>query len=151
MIRLLLVDDHKMMRQALHMALMEEPDIEIVGEADDGATAIRQSSILLPTVIIMDVAMPGIDGIEATRRIVFEHPGIRVLAFSMDDDPCSVARMLAAGAAGFVAKGCECDDLLLGIRTVAAGNPYFCREMAGTPAPLDMRSHSGLRIHPNVC
>jgi len=134
MIRLLLVDDHIMMRQGLHQALAGEPDIEIVGEAGDGAEAIRLVRALLPTVIVMDIAMPGIDGIEATRSIVVEHPGMRVLAFSMNADPRSVARMLAAGASGYVTKSSESDELRQGIRSIATGEPFLCWEVSGALA-----------------
>jgi len=136
MIRLLLVDDHPIMRQGLHQALAKESDIEIVGEAGDGAEAIRLASILLPTVIVMDIAMPGIGGIEATRLIVAEHPRMRVLAYSMNHDSRSVARMLAAGASGYVTKWSEYDELLQGIRSIATGEPFLCREVSGALSPM---------------
>lgn len=136
MIRLLVVDDHPIIRQGLHQALAAEPDIEIVGEASDGAEAIRLAAILLPTVIVMDIAMPGIGGIEATQLIVAEHPGMRVLAYSVNDDPRSVARILAAGASGYVTKWSEYDELLQGIRCIATGGSFLCRKVVGALAPM---------------
>lgn len=145
MIRLLLVDDHPIMRQVVHQALAEEPDIEIVGEAGDGAEAIRLASILLPTVIVMDIAMPGIGGIAATRLIVAEHPGMRVLAYSMNDDPRSVARMLGAGASGYVTKWSEYDELLQGIRCIATGKSFLCPKVVGALDPMGYIHATALR------
>lgn len=145
MIRLLLVDDHIMMRQGLRQALAGEPDIEIVGEAGDGAEAIRLVRALLQTVIVMDIAMPGINGIEVTRSIVAERPGMRVLAFSMNHDPRSVARMLAAGVSGYVTKCSEYDELLQGIRSIATGKLFLCREVLGALSPMRYIHAAGLK------
>jgi DNA-binding NarL/FixJ family response regulator len=130
MIRLLLVDDHKVVREALRSVLEREPDIEVVGEAGDGKAALALARELSPDVIMMDIAMPGIDGIEATSRIVAENPGIRVLALSTHFDRRIVTQMLEAGAVGYVNKAAGRDEMLQGIRTVAAGKPYLCQEIA---------------------
>ena len=130
MIRLLLADDHKVVREALRSVLEVEPDIEVVGEAGDGAAALQLVRALLPCVVVMDIVMPGIDGIEATRRIVAETPGVRVLALSTHFDRRIVAQMLEAGAIGYVVKSAGRAELLQGIRSVAAGKPYLCQEIA---------------------
>lgn len=130
MIRLLLADDHKIVREALRSVLDVELDIEVVGEAGDGEEALLLVRALVPTVVVMDIAMPGIDGIEATRRIVAERPDMRVLALSTHFDRRIVTQMLEAGALGYVAKAAGRDELLQGIRSVAAGKPYLCQEIA---------------------
>lgn len=130
MIRLLVVDDHKVVREALCSVLERETDIEVVGQAGDGEMALELVAKLMPELVLMDIAMPGISGIEATRRIHAENPGVRVLALSTYFDRRVVTQMLEAGAAGFVNKAVGRDELLQGIRAVAAGKPYLCQEIA---------------------
>lgn len=130
MIRLLVVDDHKVVREALCSVLEREADIAVAGQAGDGETALALVSRLLPDVVLMDIAMPGISGIEATRQISIETPGVRVLALSTYFDRRVVTQMLEAGAAGFVNKAVGRDELLQGIRAVASGKPYLCQEIA---------------------
>lgn len=130
MIRLLLVDDHKIVREALSSVLEREPDIAVVGQAGDGETALQLVAELMPQVVLMDIAMPGISGIEATRQIVAKFAGVNVLALSTYFDRRIVTQMLEAGAGGFVNKAAGRDELLQGIRAVAAGKPYLCQEIA---------------------
>jgi two-component system NarL family response regulator len=130
MIRLLLVDDHKIVREALCSVLEREPDITVVGQAGDGETALVLVAQLLPQVVLMDIAMPGISGIEATRRIVAAYAGVNVLALSTYFDRRIVTQMLEAGAGGFVNKTAGRDELLQGIRSVAYGKHYLCQEIA---------------------
>ncbi|MCX7172132.1 MAG: response regulator transcription factor [Proteobacteria bacterium] len=130
MIRLLLVDDHKIVREALCSVLEREPDIAVVGQAGDGETALALVAELMPQVVLMDIAMPGISGIEATRQIVAEFAGVNVLALSTYFDRRIVTQMLEAGAGGFVNKAAGRDELLQGIRAVVAGKPYLCQEIA---------------------
>ena len=129
MIRLLLADDHNVVREALRAALEKEPDIEVVGEADTGEKALVLVRELSPDVVVMDIAMPGINGIDATRLIVAESPA-RVLALSTHFDRRFVVQMLEAGAIGYVSKSAGRGELLLGIRAAAAGKPYLCQEIA---------------------
>lgn len=130
MIRVMLVDDHKMVREALCAVLEREADIEVVGQAGDGGTALDLVGSLSPQVIIMDIALPDISGIEATRRVLAQQPGVRVLALSTYFDRRVVTQMLEAGATGYVNKAAGRDELLLGIRSLAEGKPYLCQEIA---------------------
>lgn len=130
MIRLLLVDDHKIVREALSSVLEREPDISVVGQAGDGETALVMVAELLPNLVLMDIAMPGISGIEVTRQIVSEYKEVNVLALSTYFDRRIVTQMLEAGAVGFVNKAAGRDELLQGIRAVVAGKPYLCQEIA---------------------
>ena len=130
MIRLLLVDDHKIVREALCSVLEREPDIEVLGQAGDGETALVLVAELLPNLVLMDIALPGINGIEVTRRIVSAYPEVNVLALSTYFDRRIVTQMLEAGAVGFVNKAAGRDELLQGIRAVVAGRPYLCQEIA---------------------
>ncbi|MFA7270247.1 MAG: response regulator transcription factor [Sterolibacterium sp.] len=130
MIRLLLVDDHKIVREALCSVLEREPDISVVGQAGDGETALVLVAELLPNVVLMDIAMPGISGIEVTHRIMSAYTEVNVLALSTYFDRRIVTQMLEAGAVGFVNKAAGRDELLQGIRAVVAGKPYLCQEIA---------------------
>jgi len=118
-IRILVVDDHDIVREGLVGLLDHAADIEVVGEAGSGQEAIDLARDLRPDVIVMDVSMPGMDGIEATRRITAECPGIRVVGLSMHDGDSVVRRMRDAGAAAYVTKGGPADDLLDAVRSVA--------------------------------
>lgn len=129
MIRVLLADDHKIMREALRSVLEQEPDLSIVGEACDGEAALSLARELAPTVVVMDISMPGVDGIEAMRRIGVESPDVRVLALSSHFDRRVITQMLEAGAAGYVSKAAGRDELVQGIRSVAAGKPFLCQEI----------------------
>ena len=125
MIRLLLADDHSMMRQGLSGLLAGEDDMQIVAECADGAGAVELALDLGPDVVIMDVGMPTLNGIEATKRIVTERPDIRVLVLTTYDDAQTVDRALRAGARGFVLKGAGVETLCVAIRAVARGEVYL--------------------------
>jgi DNA-binding NarL/FixJ family response regulator len=121
-IRLLLVDDQSMVRAGLRMLLGDEPDFEVVAEAGDGQEAVRQAARCRPSVVLMDIRMPRMDGLEATRRILADDPGARVLiltTFGLDD---YVYEALRAGASGFVLKDDPPEHLVAAVRTVAAGD-----------------------------
>ena len=129
-IRLVLVDDHAIVRTGLRMLFASEPDITIVGEADSGAEALELVQELRPDVIVMDVAMPGMSGIEATRRIKEMEPDAAVLALTMHEDEEYFFEMINAGASGYVPKRAAPDDLLAAIRVVAQGNVFLHATLA---------------------
>ena len=130
-IRILLADDHKIMREGLCSLLEKEDDMEIVGQAEDGRRAILLAGELQPDVVVMDVAMPGQSGVEATRRILEESSNVRVIALSMHADRPYVARMLEAGASGYLLKDCAFEELIAAIRTVVAHGTYLSPKIAG--------------------
>ena len=115
-VRVLLADDHTMMRQVLASTLEHEADIEVVGEASNGLEVLDLCRTMRPDVVIMDLSMPIMDGIEATRRIATELPGIRVIALSMFDDPSDVVELHQAGAALFLSKSGPAEDLIAAVR-----------------------------------
>jgi len=130
-IRILLADDHGIMREGLRSLLEKEPDIKVVGEAEDGRKAIGLVSELLPDVVIMDISMPGLNGADATRRIVHQFPTVKVIALSMHSNRIFVVDMFKAGASGYVLKECLFDELVEAIRIVAAGDKYLSPKVAG--------------------
>jgi len=121
----LLADDHALVRQGFHMILAAEPDMEIVGEAADGRDAVELAEKLRPDVVVMDVAMPGLNGIEATRRLADSSPRTRVLALSMHKDSVYVREILRAGARGYLLKDAFDHDLVAAVRAVAGGQGYL--------------------------
>ncbi|OGR25117.1 MAG: DNA-binding response regulator [Desulfobacca sp. RBG_16_60_12] len=127
---ILIADDHQIVREGLRSLLAKEPWIRVVGEAAEGRTAVRLARELAPDVILMDVAMPDLNGIEATRQIVAEFPAIRILALSMHDDRRFVLKMLKAGAKGYLLKDCAYKDLVKAIRVVLANRIYLSSEVA---------------------
>ena len=129
-VRLFLVDDHPIVRSGLRMLFQAEPDLEIVGEADGGAEAIVAVQKLRPDVVIMDVAMPGVNGIEATRRIKEMAPETAVLALTMHEDEQYFFEMLKAGASGYIPKRAAPDDLVAAVRVVAQGNVFLYATLA---------------------
>ena len=124
-IRLLLVDDHQIVRAGLRMLFQAESDMEIVGEVGSGEDAVEAVQQLKPDVVIMDVAMPGIGGIEATRRVKEAHPEAAVLALTMHEDEQYFFEMLSAGASGYIPKRAAPDDLVSAIRVVSQGNVFL--------------------------
>jgi DNA-binding NarL/FixJ family response regulator len=121
-IRVLLVDDQPLVRAALQMVISDAPDLELVGEAGGGAEAVRLVAELRPDVVVMDLRMPGMDGLEATRRIVDGAGPARVLVLTTFDDDDNVYAALRAGACGFLVKDMALDDILDAVRVVAAGD-----------------------------
>ncbi len=129
-LRLLLVDDHPIVRTGLRMLFQAEPDLQVVGEASGGAEAISAVQKLHPDVVIMDVAMPGMSGIEATRQIKAISPETAVLALTMHEDEQYFFAMLYAGASGYIPKRAAPDDLVAAIRAVAEGNVFLHSSLA---------------------
>ncbi|MEH0932420.1 response regulator transcription factor [Micromonospora sp. CPCC 205558] len=129
MIRVLLVDDQHLIRAGLRMLCDAQPDIEIVGEADNGREAIGLAGRLLPDVVVMDLRMPGVDGITATSRILAERPTTRILVLTTFGDDDHLYPALTAGACGFLLKDAPPTELLDGIRRAAAGDSPFSPEV----------------------
>ena len=128
MIRVLIADDHAVVRQGLRLFLDVLPDVEVVGEAEDGGSAVALARELRPHVVVMDVVMPGFDGIQATRALHEEAPGVKVLALSTFGDEDHVLPTLAAGAFGFLTKDTRPEEIAEAIRTVHRGDPVLCAE-----------------------
>jgi DNA-binding NarL/FixJ family response regulator len=124
-ISVLIADDHTLVRQGLSALFIAAPDIEVVGEAATGDEAIAKATELKPDVILMDVQMPGANGIEATRRILQTQPGIGIIMVTMLDDDNSVFAAMRAGARGYILKGADKAEVLKTIRAVAAGEALF--------------------------
>ncbi|MGD9494822.1 MAG: response regulator [Armatimonadota bacterium] len=130
-IRIILADDHTVMREGLRNLIDAEPDMEVVAEARNGREAVELAKQHAPDVVIMDIGMPELNGIEACRRITSEHRSTRVLALSMHADKQYAAGMLGAGATGYMLKDCAFEDLVEAIRKVARGQTFLSAEMAG--------------------
>ncbi|MBI2847759.1 MAG: response regulator transcription factor [Chloroflexi bacterium] len=123
-IRLVIADDHAVVRAGLRLLLDSQSDMEVVGEAQDGKTALKAVEQFHPDIVLMDIAMPGMNGLEATRAIKQASPDVQVLALSMYAEDRYFFQMLQAGASGYIIKGAEPDELLAAIRTVAQHQPY---------------------------
>ena len=124
-IRVLIVDDHPLFRDGIRALLESLPETDPVGEASDGRTAVAMVDVLVPDVVLMDLQLPEMHGIEATRRIVTAHPDVAVLILSMSDDDESVFAAMRAGARGYVLKGADHDELHRAIVSAAAGEAIF--------------------------
>ena len=124
--KIMIVDDHAIVRDGLRLLLEKEPDMEVVAEAGNGAMAIQSVNEFLPDVIVMDINMPDMNGIEATRRIMAENSNAKVLALSMESDRRFVVEALQSGAKGYVLKDSAFTDLAVGIRAVARDEQYLC-------------------------
>jgi two-component system, NarL family, response regulator NreC len=124
-IRLMLVDDHVVIRVGLKTFLQTQPDFEVVAEAGNGEDAVSRAMESHPDVILMDISMPGVDGMEATRRLRVLCPKCLVLALTVHDDKQYLMQMLAAGASGYITKQAAAEELVEAIHTIAAGNVYL--------------------------
>lgn len=130
-IKILVADDHKILRKGLRSLLESEPDIEVVAEAENGRKTVELAREVCPDVVIMDVTMPDLNGIEATRQIVSEFPGAKVLALSMHHDEQLVLGMFCAGAVGYLLKDSSVEELASAIHCVARGKVYLSPAVAG--------------------
>jgi two-component system response regulator NreC len=125
MIKVILADDHQIVRHGLRSLLSKEPDIEVVGEADNGRAVVRLVQELSPQVVIMDISMPDLNGIEATRQILNDFSGVKVIALSMHSDSLFVLNMFKAGASGYLLKDCALEELVKAVRTVMNRKVYL--------------------------
>jgi DNA-binding NarL/FixJ family response regulator len=144
-VKILIADDHLLVAEGLEHVVAAQPDFLVVGSAQDGRTAVERARELEPDVVVMDIAMPGMNGIEATRAIHERNPGTRVIVLSMHSNLEYVYRALHAGAAAFVVKRSAARELVNAIRAVHAGRHYFSAQIAkcvihrraGTDVPQD--------------
>jgi len=127
-----LADDHAVVRQGFRLILNQEPDMEVIAEAGDGAETVRLALQLRPTLVIMDIAMPRVNGVEATRRIIESCSDSRILILSMHKDAVYVRETLRAGAKGYLLKESIDQDLLRAVRAVAQGDGFLSPEISGT-------------------
>jgi two-component system, NarL family, response regulator NreC len=129
-IKIILADNHQKVRQGLALLLAGEPDIQVVGEAGDCSTTLKLIQELAPQVVILDISMPDVNGVEATHQILSHHPQIKVIALSMHSDSLFVLNMLNAGAAGYLLKDCALEELVKAIRTVVTQKIYLSTSLS---------------------
>ena len=141
-VRVLLADDHRLLRELLRDQLQKEPDIEVVGEASSGRELMEQLAARSPDLVVLDIAMPGLNGIDAMAELAARHPTVKVICLSGYSDRRYVRAMLKAGAAGYVVKSAAGTELLRAIRAVAAGQSYLCPEAAAAVV-RDVRARGG--------
>lgn len=151
-VRILLVDDHKIMRDGLRVLLAEQSGMEVVAEAENGRTALRLMHRLNPDVVIMDIGMPDLNGIDATCQIRAEYPGAKVIALSMHSEQQFVVGMVKAGVAGYLLKDCAFEELAQAIRTVVEDQIYLSPVIAGTVIKDYTKGFSteGLSVSPTL-
>lgn len=129
--KIIIADDHRILREGLVALLRQQSDLEVVGEASDGRTAVELAKKLRPDLVIMDVTMPDLNGVEATRQIVSQAPGVKVLGLSMHADRRFVTRMLQAGASGYLLKDGAFEELTVAIQTVLENRTYLSNGPTG--------------------
>lgn len=160
MIKVLLVDDHDLVRTGIRRLLDDTRGIKVVGEADSGEEALAQVRLQAPDVVIMDVTMPGIGGLEATRKLKAQNPDLKVIACTVHMDAPFPQQLLEAGAEGYLSKGTRPDEMVTAIREVAAGNRYVGADVAqqmatatGAPdsSPFEGLSRRELQVLTLVC
>ncbi|MBU2548200.1 MAG: response regulator transcription factor [Proteobacteria bacterium] len=130
-VKIILTDDHKIVREGLRTLLENEPGMEVVGEAESGRIAVQLARKLKPDVVIMDVSMPDLNGIEATAQILHEHADIKIIALSMYSDKRFVSGILKAGASGYLLKDCAFEELVTAIRAAVAGQTFLSPGITG--------------------
>ncbi len=131
-IRIMLADDHRIMREALRSVLEQEPDLDVVAEAQDGIEALRLADENALDLVVMDVGMPGLDGIEVTRRLCQAHPAVKVVGLSTYSNRRIAQQMIEAGACGYVVKSAGGDEVLRAVRAAVRDEVYLSPEIAGT-------------------
>ena len=129
--RILLADDHKITRQGLHALLEKQKDMEVIAEAENGRTAVQLAAEFAPDIVIMDITMPDLNGIEATKQILSKSPDTKIIALSMHSDALFVTEMLKSGATGYLLKDCAFEELTRAIRTVTDDKTYLSPAISG--------------------
>jgi DNA-binding NarL/FixJ family response regulator len=150
MTRVLLADDHETVRQGLKLLLDAQPDIEVVGEAADGRAALSQVQRTKPHVVVMDVSMPDLNGLAATRAVKEAAPQVAVVALTRHSDDAYVQELLGAGASAYVLKQSASSELLRAIRAAAAGQRYLDAALAARAADAYLARHGGRQPHPTI-
>jgi two-component system invasion response regulator UvrY len=130
MINVMLVDDHDLVRSGIKRILSDVGDIDVVAEANSGEQAVKQAREVKPDVILMDLSMPGIGGLEATRKITRSMPGAKIIAVTIHEDDPFPARLLEAGAVGYLTKGCDVREIINAIKSVYLGEQYLTPDVA---------------------
>jgi len=130
-IRILIADDHQMLREGLRAILERDDEVEVIGEAKDGRMAVSMARTLRPDVVAMDISMPDLNGVEATRQIKAENPAVKVIALSRHSDRRYVLKMLEAGASGYVLKSGAFDELRRAVEAVREGSSYLSPRITG--------------------
>lgn len=141
-LKLMLVDDHSVVREGIKRLIDGQPDLEIVGEVDDGVQAVEQANVLQPDLVLMDVSMPHLNGIEATRLLKTTAPRLHILVLTVHEDHGYVREFLRAGASGYLLKRASTEELLRAIRAVAAGQIYVDPRIATTLVNSLVRPHA---------
>ncbi|MBW2653257.1 MAG: response regulator transcription factor [Deltaproteobacteria bacterium] len=129
-IKILLADDHKIVSDCLKPLINKQPDMMVVGEAENGRMMVALAQKLNPNVVIMDISMPDLNGIEATRQIIAKCPGVRIITLSMNSDRRYVTGMLNAGDSGYLTKSCSFEELIRAVRAVAANKTYLSPDIS---------------------
>ena len=129
-IKILLADDHKIVSDCLKPLINKQPDMMVIGEAENGRMVVALAQKLNPNVVIMDISMPDLNGIEATRQIIAKCPGVRIITLSMNSDRRYVTGMLSAGASGYLTKSCSFEELIRAVRAVAANKTYLSPDIS---------------------
>lgn len=150
------MDDHELVRMGIKRLLQDVQGIKVIGEAGTGEEAVLLAKEFLPDVVVMDVNMPGIGGLEATRKMIRHNPDIKILALTIYEDEPYPSRLLQAGAAGYITKGCDPDEMIRAIRVISTGQHYISSEIAQqiaikrvtktSESPLDILSERELQI-----
>ncbi|HEY0975556.1 MAG TPA: UvrY/SirA/GacA family response regulator transcription factor [Solimonas sp.] len=143
MIKIMLVDDHRLVRAGLKRVLQEVADMQVLAEASSGEEALEMMRTQTPDVVLMDINMPGIGGLEATRRAMQRYPGTKIIVVSMHLEEPYPSRMLAAGAAGYLSKDSAADEVVTAIRRVHSGGHYVAADVAGNLAASIVKGPSG--------
>lgn len=156
MIKVLLVDDHELVRMGIKRLLQDVHGMKVVGEAGTGEEAVILAKELNPDVVIMDVQMPGIGGLEATRKMIRHNPDHKILALTIYEDEPYPSRLLQAGASGYITKGCDPEEMIRAVRIIHSGQRYISPGIAqqiaikrftkGEDSPLDLLSERELQI-----
>ena len=139
-IRVIIADDHEIFREGFNSMLKKQKEIELIGEAEDGKELLELAEALQPDVIVTDIKMPSVDGIEATRTLAEKNPDVRVIALTMFDDDDLIIDMLEAGAKGYLIKNAHKDEIMEAIKTVYNEEPYYCNHTTLKLAQLIAKS-----------